>query len=85
MSEETTIYAVFSHPENGREAERKWTNKMLKVGVKYNVKSIKVFPYFTSVCLDGVDGLFNSVFFDFEKNGEAYDPTKDTKNWSFWR
>ncbi len=82
MSDES-VYAIFSHPENGRSVERIEANNILVVGKKYAVERISVFPYSTDVYLKGIDSKFNSVFFDFEKDGKAYDPTKDKENWTW--
>ena len=83
MSEEMTVYATYSHPDNGRELESVETKNILVVGKRYEVDKFCVFPFSTDVYLKGIGRRFNSVFFDFERNGEAYDPTRDIKNWRF--
>ena len=77
------IVAIFSCPENGRKYEQEKVQELLVVGQRYDVEGIAVYPYSTEVHLKGFDYKFNSVFFDFEKDGKEYDPTKDKANWTW--
>ena len=54
------IYAIFSHPENGRDFDQ-----VLTPGEKYPLQNAFVERYSTRVLLKGIMGYFNSVLFDF--------------------
>lgn len=74
------LYARFSHPDVGRDYERKVASKVLKVGERYPVHDIQMGSWYTSVYLCGFDIAFNSVFFDFEgQNGEPCNIYIDSK------
>lgn len=78
-----TIIARFSFPENGRPYQIEAAKSVLKHGEEYEVDHIEVFPWYTDVFLKGISGKFNSVQFDFTKDGEPYDPVRDRANYTW--
>jgi len=60
------IKAIFAHPNNGYEHEQaEAKGKGLIEGKEYVLKDANVGGFSTSVQLEGVEGRFNSVQFDF--------------------
>ena len=59
------IYAIFSHPENGRDFDQEEARKVLTPGEKYPLQNAFVERHSTRVLLKGIMGYFNSVLFDF--------------------
>lgn len=62
------LYAKFNYPDNGWPAERGYAESMgLKVGERYEVEHVSMGGSYTSIYLTDIDGVFNSVQFDFEE------------------
>lgn len=65
------IYAIFSHPENGRDFDQEEARKALTPGDKYPLQNAFVERCSTRILLKGITGYFNSVLFDFvDANGK---------------
>lgn len=62
------LYAKFNYPDNGWPAERDYAESMgLKVGDRYEVEYVSMGQSYTSIYLTDIEGVFNSVQFDFEE------------------
>jgi hypothetical protein len=68
------LYAKFMYPNNGWDVDVEYAKKVgLMVGEKYEVDYISMGQSNTSVYLKDIKGVFNSVQFDFEEDGEPID------------
>lgn len=67
------ITAKFTHPENGSDLARELSRKYLTVGKEYEVVGGEIYTYYSYVYLKGCDKAFNTVQFDFYKDGEPID------------
>lgn len=66
-----TIYAIVKTLEAGYDSDKDKVSKAgFKVGDKIEVCDIIMHQSSTDIYLEGHFGSFNSVFFDFEENGE---------------
>lgn len=66
------LTAVYNHPNNGNHPI-----KELEVGKEYLVGDVSMGGYYTSISLKGIPGTFNSVNFDFFKDGKPHNIYKD--------
>lgn len=67
------LYARFMHPDYGYPDDGERAAKAgLVVGKRYLVEDVDMGQSYTSIKLDCIDELFNSVLFEFEK--EDYSP-----------
>lgn len=66
------LKAVYNYPENGH-----YPIKELEVGREYTVCGVSMGGSYTSIELEEVEGCFNSVNFDFFKDGKLHDIYKD--------
>ena len=67
------LYAKFNYPDNGWPGERGYPeSKGLEVGKRYQVENIIMGGNYTSIYLTNIDGVFNSVHFDFEEEDGTY-------------
>ena len=65
------LYAKFMYPNNGHDCDVEYAKKIgLKVGEKYEVEDLVMGQSHTSVYLKDIEGVFNSVQFDFEEDGK---------------
>lgn len=76
-----TIYAVVETLRAGYDCEKERVKSLgFKVGDKFEVDYIDMGGSSTSIYLkDFPNQLFNSVFFEFEENGEELDIYGDTR------
>lgn len=78
------IYARFVYPDNGYKSQSEYMKQHFKVGDKYIVKDADVGRYFTDVYLEGINGCFNSVFFEYsDDRGNPVDIIKEYCNKGF--
>lgn len=70
------IFAEFAHPDFGYEGEGKRASEKLTVGKRYIVKNVAVGRWHTGIQLEGIQGSFNSVLFDFYENDKRIDIRK---------
>lgn len=74
------LYAIFAYPDNGFNYDREYAKKLgLEVGKKYEVKHLSMGQSYTSVYLKDIEGVFNSVQFDFEEDGILIDIYDDDR------
>ena len=66
------LTAVYNYPENGFHPAHK-----LEVGKEYLVEDVSMGQSYTSVYLKEIPGVFNSVNFDFFKDGKPHNIFKD--------
>lgn len=67
------LYARFNYPNGGWPAERGYAESMgLKVGERYEVEHVSMGGSYTSIYLTDINGVFNSVQFDFEEEDGTY-------------
>lgn len=64
----TMLKAVYNYPENGYHPIDE-----LEVGKEYTVEDVSMGGSYTSIYLEEVSGCFNSVNFDFFKDGKPHD------------
>ena len=57
----------------GYDRERKIANELLEVGKLYNLEDLCIGSSYTNIWLEGFENSFNSVMFDFYRNGEEID------------
>lgn len=68
------LYAKFMYPDYGHNCDIEFAKKMgLKVGEKYEVEDLSMGGSHTSIYLKDVNGVFNSVQFEFEEDGKSID------------
>ena len=79
------LYARFNHPNNGWPNEREYAkNAGLQVGEKYEVEDVSMGGSYTSIYLTEIEGVFNSVQFDFEEaDGTPVDIYDDPRYCSY--
>lgn len=64
-----TLWARFTHPENGSTYDQEKCKKYLEPGKPYRVVRLYARnPFWTEVKLEGIDCSFNTVMFDFEEH-----------------
>ena len=75
------LYARFNYPDNGWPSERGYAeSKGLKVGERYEIEFVSMGGSYTSIYLKNIDGVFNSVLFDFEEeDGTEVNIYKDAR------
>ena len=62
------LYAKFNYPDNGWPGERGYPeSKGLEVGKRYELEYVSMGQSYTSIYLTEIEGVFNSVQFDFEE------------------
>jgi len=68
MSEENHIeYAVYhGKPGYGTGEQQRESAKVFEVGKQYKIIGGEMYAYHTDIILEGVDGRWNSVLFDFD-------------------
>ena len=75
-----TIIAIVETLQAGYDFQKqKMIDLGFKVGDRIEVKNIVVHQSSTDVYLEGYEGSFNSVFFEFEENGEELDIYNDRR------
>ena len=75
-----TIIAIVETLEAGYDYQKqKMIDLGFKVGDRIEVKDIVVHQSSTDVYLEGYSDSFNSVFFEFEENGEELDIYNDRR------
>lgn len=80
------MYAKFTHPDYGFDCNIEFAKEVgLVVGEKYEVDYISMGQSDTSVYLKGVKGVFNSIQFDFEEDGEPIDIYTNPKYNPYYR
>lgn len=62
------LTAVYAHPENGHAPARN-----LEIGKEYVMTNVSMGRYFTDIELADINGVFNSVQFDFFEGGKPVD------------
>ena len=67
------LTAKYMYPDNGYELERQRTAMFLVEGKEYGVKDVLMGQSRTTILLADVDGVFNSVHFDFFEDGKEID------------
>lgn len=67
------ITARYVYPENGTSFEQERNMRLLKLGQEYEVEDIEVLAWKTLIFLKGIEAIFNSVNFEFYKDGYPYD------------
>ena len=68
------LYAKFMYPDYGHDCDIEFAKKIgLKVGEKYEVEDLSMGGSHTSIFLKDVNGVFNSVQFEFEEDGKPID------------
>lgn len=75
------IYAKYLYPENGYESSKTQAiNAGLEVGERYAVSNVMMGQSNTSIFLEGIAGVFNSVQFEFEEeDGTPVDIYRDRR------
>ena len=58
------------------------THNNLKIGEMYKITHIYMTTDFTYLYLEGLEGDFHSMCFDFYQNGEKHDIWSDKRCWS---
>lgn len=72
------LYAKFMYPDNGHDCDIKHAIKVgLNMGEKYEVEDLSMGGSHTSIFLKNIDGVFNSVQFEFEEDDVPIDIFKD--------
>ena len=62
------LYAKFMYPESGLDGDIKCAKEAkLEVGKRYVVEDVCMGGWFTDIFLEGINGCFNSVQFEFEE------------------
>lgn len=75
-----TIIAIVETLQAGYDFQKKQMEDLgFKIGDRIEVKDIVVHQSSTDVYLEGYKGSFNSVFFEFEENGEELDIYNDRR------
>ena len=67
------LTAKYMYPDNDYELERQRTAMFLVEGKEYGVKDVLMGQSHTTILLADVDGVFNSVHFDFFEDGKEID------------
>ena len=57
----------------GYDREREMANKILEVGKLYDLEDLCIGGSYTKIWLEGFEDSFNSVMFDFYRDGEEID------------
>ena len=73
------LTAKYMYPDNGYELERQRTAMFLVEGKEYAVKDVLMGQSHTTILLTDVDGVFNSVHFDFFEDGKEIDIFRSPK------
>ena len=74
------LYAKFMHPDYGLDCDIKHAIKVgLKVGEKFEVKDLSMGQSYTSIFLKDIEGVFNSVQFDFYEDEQPINIFKSPK------
>lgn len=74
------LYAKFMYPDNGHEHDKEHVRKVgLKMGERYEVEHVSMGQSSTSVYLKDIEGVFNSVQFEFEEDNEPINIFKDPR------
>lgn len=68
----TELIAIYNHPESGYHPIAE-----LEVGKEYCVTGVYMGGFYTDIWIEGFSGAFNSVNFDFFKDGKPHDIYKD--------
>lgn len=71
------ITAKYTHPNNGSELNRELSQSLLTEGAEYEVVYGEIYSYCSYVYFRGCDKAFNTVQFDFYKDGEPIDIVKE--------
>lgn len=68
------LYAKFMYPDNGHDCDVEHAKNVgLKAGEKYEVEDLSMGGSHTSIFLKDINGVFNSVQFEFEEDGKPID------------
>jgi hypothetical protein len=79
------IMAKFDSPTNGYPHEQEYSASRLSVDTLYKMKNANVGRYSSTVTLEDVDGIFNSVQFSFyNEDGEEVDICKMKEFYNFF-
>lgn len=74
------VIAKFKYPSSGYSSDVQRVKECgLIVDNEYPVKDIRMGQSYTSVCLDGIIGSFNSVHFEFFEDGEPLNIYRDSR------
>lgn len=74
------VVAKFVHPDSGSPNDIKKAKECgMVVGNEYRVQNIVMGQSSTSVYLEGFDGVFNSVHFEFLEDGHPLDIFRDSR------
>lgn len=74
------LYAIFMYPENGYDGDiKRAQDANLQLGARYEVTDVAMGQSSTSIYLANIDGVFNSVQFDFEEDGVSIDIFSDPR------
>lgn len=75
-----TVYAIVRDLDCGYQGDRDQVAKAgFKVGDRFTLKGVSMGQSHTTVTLKGHPVGFNSVFFDFEEDGEPLDIYRDAR------
>lgn len=66
------LTAKYVYPENGTSHDKERNARHLEVGKEYKVDCVEICRCHTFVFLVGIEAIFNSVNFEFYKDGELY-------------
>ena len=75
-----TIIAIVKTLQAGYDLQKKRMEDLgFKVGDRIEVRDILVHSSSTDIYLEGYEGSFNSVFFEFEENDKEFEPLADRR------
>ena len=75
-----TVYAIVERLDCGYEYDRKKAEEAgFKIGDRFKVKHVSMGQSHTTVTLEEFKSGFNSVFFEFEEDGEPLDIYRDAR------
>ena len=74
------LYAKFMYPDYGHDCDVEHAKKVgLKVGERYEVEDLSMGGSHTSIFLKNIDGVFNSVQFEFFEDEQEVDIYRNPK------
>lgn len=74
------LYAKFMYPENGYDVDIEEAERYgLEIGKKYEVEYLSMGGFHTSIFLKNINGVFNSVQFDFFEDEQEVDIYRNPK------
>ena len=73
------LTAKYLHTDVGTTFDQWNGETKLELGKEYRVRKVDMAPFYTDIQLDGVDGKFNSLLFDFFEDGKPIDIYRSPK------